>query len=67
MSADDYAEMAEHYRRAKEATKDDFTRRFLEQMERSFRVLAASEAVLEGSRRTRDELERSPSKGPSDE
>ncbi|MGN8547693.1 hypothetical protein ACQPTN_24125 [Bradyrhizobium sp. 13971] len=50
MSANNYLEMAEHYRRAKEATRDDFTRRYLEHMERSYRVLARSGAVLEDSK-----------------
>ncbi|MCS3451535.1 MULTISPECIES: hypothetical protein [Bradyrhizobium] len=65
MSADDYLEMAKHYQRAKETTRDEFTRRFLEQMERSYRILAASEVVLEGSRKTQAKLDESkPRNGP---
>lgn len=66
MSAEDYLEMAKHYRLAKEATRDEFTRRFLEQMERSYGILAASEAVLEGSRKTQEALDRNSTKRRSD-
>ncbi|WP_456784854.1 hypothetical protein [Bradyrhizobium sp. USDA 4516] len=61
MSAEDYLEMAEHYRRAKDAAEDDFTRYYLEQMEKSYRVLAASEAVLVTSEKTLGSL-----KSPND-
>lgn len=65
MSASDYLEMAKHYRRAKEVTRDDFTRRFLDQMERSYRILAASEAALEGSTKTQEALDSNSTKWPS--
>jgi hypothetical protein len=48
MDTSDYLERAKHFRRAKEAAQDDFTRHYLEQMERSYRVLASSEAALVG-------------------
>lgn len=60
MSADDYyaddyyLARAEHYRRAKETAGDHFTRYFLERMEHSYRVLAASE--LAASQNAEDEL-----------
>jgi len=43
MSPEEYLERAENYRAAKESAKDDFARYHLEAMERSYRVLAASE------------------------
>ncbi|WP_128089415.1 hypothetical protein [Bradyrhizobium viridifuturi] len=52
MSSEDYLERAEHYRRAKESAVDDFTRYYLERMERSYRVLADSHAVLDRSKKT---------------
>ncbi|MGX1350149.1 hypothetical protein AB7M49_003725 [Bradyrhizobium elkanii] len=59
MSANDYLEMAKHCRRAKEATRDSFTRRYLEDMERSYRVLAASEAALEAYKKAQAVLDES--------
>lgn len=56
MSADEYLERAEHYRRAKETADDTFTRHFLERMEHSYRVLAASEATLAASHNVKEKL-----------
>lgn len=62
MSADDYyadgyyLARAEQCRHAKEAAGDPFTRYFLERMEHSYRVLAASETALAASQRVEDEL-----------
>ncbi|MHC2257146.1 hypothetical protein ACVILK_006838 [Bradyrhizobium embrapense] len=56
MSADDYLMRAEHYRRAKETADDTFTRYFLERMEHSYRVLAASVATLAASHNVEEKL-----------
>ncbi|MHC2335349.1 hypothetical protein [Bradyrhizobium sp. USDA 4454] len=56
MSAGDYLVRAEHYRRAKETADDTFTRYFLERMEHSYRVLAASEAALAASQEVEEKL-----------
>ncbi|QOZ32887.1 hypothetical protein [Bradyrhizobium sp. CCBAU 53421] len=44
---------------AKEWTRDAFTRRYLEHMERSYRVLARSEAMLEDSEKAQAKLDNS--------
>ena len=56
MSADDYLERAEHFRRAKETADDTFTGHFLERMEYSYPVLAASEAASAASQDVEEEL-----------
>lgn len=56
MSADNFLERAEHYPRAKETADDTFTRHLLERMERSYRVLAASESALAASQEVEEEL-----------
>ncbi|MTV16705.1 MULTISPECIES: hypothetical protein [Bradyrhizobium] len=56
--ADDYyLARAEHYRHAKETAADQFTRYFLERMEHSYRVLAASETALAVSQNAEEETE----------
>ncbi|MBR0799838.1 hypothetical protein JQ615_31165 [Bradyrhizobium jicamae] len=56
MSAEDYLQMAEHCRLAKEKATDDFIRYYLERMEHSYRVLASSEAVLTESKQAQAEM-----------
>ncbi|MGY4160216.1 MULTISPECIES: hypothetical protein [unclassified Bradyrhizobium] len=56
MSADDYLERAEQYRRARETADDTFTRYFLERMEHGYRILAASEAALAASQKAEEKL-----------
>ena len=47
-------EKAEHYRRAKELARDDFTHRYLGQIERGYRILAASEAASAASKKVQE-------------
>jgi hypothetical protein len=46
MTPEEYRDRAEHFRRAKETAKDNFTRLHLATMKQSYRTLADSEEVL---------------------
>ncbi|MCC8960501.1 hypothetical protein H8B02_46010 [Bradyrhizobium sp. Pear77] len=65
MSAEEYLEMADNYRRAKEAAPDDFTRYFLERMERGYRVLATSKAVLDRPQNVQGPIDRPSGSDPA--
>jgi len=48
-NADHYAQLAKQYGEARVKADDHFSREQLETLERSYRILAASEAALERS------------------